>query len=86
MGIALTTWEKLLKSLDKGETNEIKEFLHFLSPVELAEIMEELSIPKLHRLLPFLTEKKIAGAFEFMNPDTQGLMAFHLDNHKLAES
>ncbi len=85
MGITLATWEKLVKALDKGETNEIKEFLKFLSPVELAEIMEELSLPKLHRLLPFLTEKEIAGAFEFMNPDTQGLMAFHFDNHKLAQ-
>lgn len=53
--------------------------------MELSEIMEGLSLPKLNKLLSFLTEKEIAGAFEFMSPDTQRLMAFHLDNQRLAE-
>ncbi len=85
MSLTLTTWEKLVKALENNESNQVKEFIGYLSPVELAEIMEELPVPKLHKLFSFLTEKEIAGAFEFMRLDTQELMAFHLDNPRLAE-
>jgi len=84
MSLNLTTWEKFIKTLERGKTKDIKEFLSFLSPIELAEILQELPIAKLNKVISLLTEEEIAEAFEFMSEENQKLMALQLDIRRLS--